>query len=597
MFTTIEERERVRQLGGPLFFSGPLQPPMVGAAIASARLHLSPDIYVYQKALRDRVELANRLIREAELPLLVENESPIFFLRLGLPRVAFEVARRMMQDGYYVTPSVYPTVPLKRGGIRLSITRNHTLEDVTNVIVKLAEHIPAVLEEEQLTIADLDEEFRAALPEETRRKALWIKSQSAAEILQSLSIEENQSQRVVSQAVARETACEINAGEASRLRLERYQSIREIDQELWDRLLGTVGFISWESLLMQEQVFQGNTLPEHNWDFLYTIVRDDAGKVIAATFWTVSLCKDDMLVRSEVSGLVEERRRDDPYFLTSKGFIMGSQLSEGNHLYLDREGPWREALSMILEVAYQEYERAQCAVLMLRDLPANDPELDAAMLFHGLVKIPMFDSHSVEVPHDFQAYMDGLTRRQRKHIRERIEQSVNYQTHLYGVGAGPDAGTLSSSELSHLYSLYLNVARKALRLNVFHLPQEVLKAMLDSPAWEIVTLTLDPQAGGPIDGKPVAFFAAHKCDGHYAGFFCGLDYDYVYSQGAYRQLIYQTMMRAIELKMETIHLGMTADLEKLRFGSTPHQNCVYAQARDHFNAAVLQEIAAEASVV
>ncbi len=109
LFASDEERQLVRKTGGPLFFSGPLQPPMLGAAIASARLHLSPEIYARQDQLQDRVRLANRLIREAGLPLLVENESPIFFLRLGLPRLAFEVARR--HDGRGALRRRPPSIP------------------------------------------------------------------------------------------------------------------------------------------------------------------------------------------------------------------------------------------------------------------------------------------------------------------------------------------------------------------------------------------------------------------------------------------------------------------------------------------------------
>jgi hypothetical protein len=52
----------------------------------------------------------------------------------------------------------------------------------------------------------------------------------------------------------------------------------------------------------------------------------------------------------------------------------------------------------------------------------------------------------------------------------------------------------------------------------------------------------------------------------------------------------------MELGMKTVHLGMTADMEKLRFGSEVQHTCVYMQARDHFNGALLREIAAEASL-
>ncbi len=48
VFPEEELRRRVRTCGGPMIFTGPVQPPMLGAAIASARIHLSPEIETLQ---------------------------------------------------------------------------------------------------------------------------------------------------------------------------------------------------------------------------------------------------------------------------------------------------------------------------------------------------------------------------------------------------------------------------------------------------------------------------------------------------------------------------------------------------------------------
>lgn len=586
LFADEKERQYVRKTGGPLFFSGPLQPPMLGAAIASARLHLSPEIYSRQELLQERVRLANQLINEAGLPLLVENETPIFFLRLGLPRLAFKVARRMMDEGLYVTPSVYPTVPMRRGGIRLSLTAAHTAEDVTRVIGRLAEHIPAVLAEEGLTVDNLDDEFRHALP--GRGQGRVRVRASLHELIQRLVVEQVPPEPELVPAARRP----VESPEA--LTVERYTSIWQIDKGLWNSMLGTVGFISWDSLMMQEQVFTDTPEPEHSWQFLYVLVRAPSGKVLAAAPFTTALCKDDMLMREEVSEHVEERRKSDPYFLSSRALLLGTLVSEGNHLYLDRSGPWRAALTRLMEVAREEFDRTGSMVMTLRDLPADDPEMDQEMLHHGLVKVPMLDSHLLNIEWwTEEEYLSRLTRRKREHLRERIEQSRHYERRLHGVGVGE---TLSLEELSYLHSLYLNVARKALRFNVFHLPLRLLAAMHESAAWELVTLRLDPAHGGPADGRPVGFYAGHKQGGHYGAFLCGVDYAYVYQHGAYRQILFQIVRRAMELGMKTVHMGMTANLEKLRFGTVAQRTCIYLQAREHYSGALLREIAAEASL-
>ena len=57
VFPDAEMRRRVRTAGGPMIFSGPIQPPLLGAAIQSAKIHLSDELPVLQAALRERIEL------------------------------------------------------------------------------------------------------------------------------------------------------------------------------------------------------------------------------------------------------------------------------------------------------------------------------------------------------------------------------------------------------------------------------------------------------------------------------------------------------------------------------------------------------------
>jgi len=141
--------------------------------------------------------------------------------------------------------------------------------------------------------------------------------------------------------------------------------------------------------------------------------------------------------------------------------------------------------------------------------------------------------------------------------------------------------------------MYLAVASRKLKLNVFPLPRNLFSELLQSPAWEVVTVHLDPTFGGPASGEPVAWYAAHVHRDHYAPFLCGLNYEYVFEHGAYRAMIYQMILRARDIGIRDIHLGMDADLEKARFGSTQHTHCIYLQARDHFNGQLLKEIVAE----
>ncbi len=58
-----EEMSRTRS--GTMFFSGPIHPAQLGAAIAAAPIHLSPELAQRQRQLVERITLANQLLAEA----------------------------------------------------------------------------------------------------------------------------------------------------------------------------------------------------------------------------------------------------------------------------------------------------------------------------------------------------------------------------------------------------------------------------------------------------------------------------------------------------------------------------------------------------
>jgi 7-keto-8-aminopelargonate synthetase-like enzyme/predicted N-acyltransferase len=576
VFPTAQMRQRVMDCGGPMVFSGPVQPPMLGAAVASAKLHLSDEIYTHQEALAERTRMVNRRMRELSLPLLVENEAPIFFVRMGLPRVAFRVVERLMDEGYFINASVYPTVPMKRAGVRFAVTSAHRMADIEGALSAMARIVPEVLDEEEMSAGMLDELFASAVPEEARRSERYRDIE-----LRDVMAVEDRSPSLVS---------ELSIDPRS-LTVERYRSIDELDTQEWDRLLGEVGSCSAEAQRVAEHAFRQHARDEYNWDFHYVVVRTTDGTPVAASFFSSALSKDDMLMRDEVSQAVEARRAADPYFLTSKIVTMGSGFSEGNHLYLDRKGPWRAALVRMLEVATEIYDAEAANMLLLRDLPADDPEMDAFLRDQGLVKIPMFTSYYLDIDWSNQEeYLAKLSRRKRKHLREIIERSAHYSVKVFSPESGQQ---LDADGLSDLYRLYRNVADRKRKLNVFPLPATLMPRLQTSDAWELVAVYLSEEGGGPADGKPIAFYAAHRHTGHYAPFLCGLDYRYVFQHGAYRNMIFEMIQRAQATGVKRIHMGMDADQEKQRFGCQPMENCVYLQARDHFNGELLREIVAE----
>jgi len=581
IFQDPEERERVRLCGGPMVFSGPLQPPLLGAALASARLHLTDELAALQRQLADRVSYANARVIEAGLPLLVDNEVPILFIRCGLPRVACELAGRLSASGVYVNVSMYPSVPLKRSGVRVGITATHTREDIDRLVDALARHTPAVLADEGVSRGELDDLFvGTAISQKFNRPREALRSPLHRAI-------ERHGQRASRPAPLR-LECDPES-----LSVEQYASIRDVDAAAWDEALGGRGCLSWEAMRLAEQLFRDQPRKEHNWGFRYVMVREASGKLVAATCFTTSIQKDDSLMREEVSRAVEERRKDDPYFLSSLVTAAGSGLSEGDHLFLDRAGPWRAALTRLLAAADAFHQEAGSETLLLRDLPGDDPEMDEFMWSSGLIKLPNLDTHRLPLSWSTQEeFLAGLARKTRKMAREMLASAGPFRVRLLGhghEGASPE-------EAAQLHQLYLNVARRKLRYNAFELPDDLVPHLLTSGAWELGVIHVEASDGGPADGAPVAFWAAHKSARDYAPLFCGLDYRYVASHDVYRRMYLWVLKRAVELGVGEVHLGMDAEVEKRRWGARAYSTCMYAQTRADYQGTLLRQIVEQVGV-
>lgn len=542
-------RRRVRYTAGPLLFTGPLQPPMLGAALASARIHATPELGRLQAELQGRIEHANARCRELGLPLLFPHERvPIRFIGLGPRTASVAMAAHLKERGLLASCALFPAVPAHQTGIRFTLTRHHTLEDVDRLLEEIARFLPHALSAGGVTRADVERGFGLA------RAGVRGRPQRA-----------------------------------DALRCEHVESIDACDAEEWSRLLGARGFEA-PFLRYLERTFGPHQKPESHWGFHYYRVSDGAGRPVLATFFTLAWMKDDAFAAAAVSRAIEARRREEPSYLTSRVVSMGSPLSEGDALFLDRGGSWREALQLLMAHVSELAESAGAALVVLRDLPADDAALDAALLELGFAELPAPDSFELEIAwRSREEYLASLSRRARRFQQRRVETLAGvYETHVLRRGERrPDAFW------SHLHELYLEVWRHSFQLNTFALPEEFLPRMLEHEGFEIVTLTRRTAACGAGEPAPEAFFAAYRGDEHYVALVLGLQRRAV-AHGAYRRCLATAIERAESLGLRHVRLGMGAPLEKRRFGASEVPRKVWFQARDHFHADVIALLAGDA---
>jgi 7-keto-8-aminopelargonate synthetase-like enzyme len=544
-----EMRRKILTCGSSYTFSGPVQPPMIGASIASAKIHLSDEIYALQDKLANKIALTRSIVDQYQLPLVLPSDSPIFYIGLGLPRIGYNMVKRLLNEGFYTNIGIFPGVPVKCCGLRLAITNGPSDDDIKNVLEAFQHHFPLVLEEEGQTVEDISANFNLPFEETSKRY-----TPVAAQVPDNLEIQ-----------------------------LET--SINNIDKTLWDNLLGGNGTFDWEGCKFLEKTYSNNAEEENNWKFHYLVVRDQQKKPILATFFSELLCKDDMIAPADVSKQIEQDRKSDKYFLTSKVVMMGCLLSVGDHLYIDRSHPlWKNGVLEMLRVMNDIKMKSGASAVQVRDIDTADTELSEFFIKEGLIKIEMPDTHvlyNANWENEEEYMMKRLSTKARWHFRRNIVDKRD----LYNITLLSGKKNVDTQRKNEWRQLYKNVKDKSFNINTYELPEKYFDNIVDHANWEVIELRLKPEPGQKAEEKPLVAvaFCYISATNDYSIMAVGMDYNYVLSHSCYRQSLYQSVVRANQLRCGKLYLGMDASIEKQKFGVKMIGKSVFVQASDNFN--------------
>lgn len=116
----------VGRFGGPLGWSQSLSIPAIGAGLASARLHDTPELARRQQTLR-----ANIRYFDERVPTRTKGEDfPIKIIDVGPEALAVDCSRRLLEQGFYSSAVFFPIVPKGRAGLRVMLRSNLSPEDL-----------------------------------------------------------------------------------------------------------------------------------------------------------------------------------------------------------------------------------------------------------------------------------------------------------------------------------------------------------------------------------------------------------------------------------------------------------------------------------
>jgi len=224
--------------------------------------------------------------------------------------------------------------------------------------------------------------------------------------------------------------------------------------------------------------------------------------------------------------------------------------------------------------------KGEASMIQLRDLDTDDVEMRDFLIKEGFIRVEMLDTHVLldTTWKDEAEYMQRLSTGNRWHFRRKILDKKPFFT----ISVVTDAGKVSEEQINTWYKLYTNVKQKSFNINTYELPLKNFINMVHHPNWEIIELRLksDNTNNNPIVSVGFSYKSSKN---NYSMLAVGLDYDYVLSHGCYRQALYQSVVRANQLKCKKLYLGMDASIEKKRFGLKAIAKSVYIQANDNFN--------------
>ncbi len=552
VFPNKELARKVRACATTLITSGPMQPACLGAAIAAANIHLSSEINTLQDDLKSKILFANLMLKKYKLPLISASEAAIFFVGVSLPKLGYNLVKRMLNRGYYVNLGIFPAVPMRNTGIRFTITRLHSFAQIESMISTLAEEFPQALAEEEMTMEQIYRAFKMPIPEE-------VQQDQAIQTLVNQSLE---------------------------LSLEHRETIFDVNMQEWNSLFEGKGNFDWHGCAFLENTFSNHTLPENNWKFDYIIVRDHNGLVIAATFLTTSLWKDDMLAPAEVSELVEQKRKNDPYYLTSLVMTTGSQLTEGEHVYINKSSHlWKDAMRKLFDKMHELQDQYQANSIVVRDFMNTDESFDSFFVDNGFFKFSLPEANiipSLDWENE-NGFYETLTKRSRQHYRQDIKKHI----HKYELKTHE---TADKSDLLKWYQLYLNVKQKNRGLNTFTLPYRLFENMLIDGRWEIMTLHLKEEYNYKKIEGPSAVMFFYRSGEAFVPVLLGMDYTYQREYKTYLQVLYHTVMRAKQHQCKTLSLGFSATTEKKKVGAQPIPVVAYMQMKDSYHMQLIGEM-------
>jgi 7-keto-8-aminopelargonate synthetase-like enzyme len=119
-------RNLLARYGGPITWSQRINTAGLGAIIASTELHLDGTINQLQNTLAAKVDLFDELVETQARG----DGLPIRFVSLGDEQATIEIARGLLDSGFYTSAIFFPVIARGNAGLRIMLRSNMQDEEI-----------------------------------------------------------------------------------------------------------------------------------------------------------------------------------------------------------------------------------------------------------------------------------------------------------------------------------------------------------------------------------------------------------------------------------------------------------------------------------
>jgi 7-keto-8-aminopelargonate synthetase-like enzyme len=115
---------------GPVGWSQNMEIPIVGASLASAAIHRTPELGELQRTLQSNIDYFDELMPTK----FAGNGLPIRVVEVGEASRAVELSAELYRRGYYSSAVFFPIVPQGRAGLRVMIRADISREQIADFV-------------------------------------------------------------------------------------------------------------------------------------------------------------------------------------------------------------------------------------------------------------------------------------------------------------------------------------------------------------------------------------------------------------------------------------------------------------------------------